>query len=98
MLQTAGSLNASAPACATLTGVLAESEVPPSVFLRRLRRLLLLRYQAAQYLDQHDVRLLDRCIYTTYCDCQSLGVDSAARQLLEEARAGGERLLAWRPS
>jgi hypothetical protein len=71
-------------------------EVSPTVFLRRLRRLLLLRYQAAQYLDQLDVRLLDRCIYSTFCDCQSVGGVAGARELLVEARAGGERLLAWR--
>jgi hypothetical protein len=73
-----------------------DAEVSPTVFLRRLRRLLLLRYQAAQYLDEHDVRLLDRCIYSTFCDCQSVGGTTSARELLDEARAGGERLLAWR--
>jgi hypothetical protein len=59
------------------------------IFLRRLRRLLLLRYQAAQYFDELDVRLLDRCIYATFCDCQDLDVGDPARQLLSEARAAG---------
>ena len=67
--------------------VYVDGAVAPAIFLRRLRRLLLLRFQAAQYFDQLDVRLLDRCIYTTYCDCVELGVSEPARQLLREARS-----------
>lgn len=68
-------------------GLCFDVDVAPTVFLRRLRRLLLLRYQAARFFDEMDVRLLDRCIYATFCDCQALDVGEPARQLLRDARA-----------
>lgn len=68
--------------------------VPPVVFLRRLRRLLVLRYRAAQYLDEQDLHLLDRCIFATYCDCRHLGAEDDARRYLDEARANARQILA----
>lgn len=65
----------------------AEPTVRPEVFLRRLRRLLVLRYQASNYLDIDDVRLLDHCIFATFCDCLAMGVEEPARRFLDEARA-----------
>ena len=56
--------------------------------LRRLRRQLALRYRAVQFLDEQDVRLLDRSIYATYCDCLDLEMGDEARRLLDEVRAG----------
>ena len=62
-----------------------EADVSPDVFVKRLRRLLVLRYQAPSYLEADDVRLLDRCIYATFCDCRDLGAEESARHLLEVA-------------
>lgn len=65
-----------------------KSIVSVAVFIKRLRRLLVLRYQAAQYLDSGDLKLLDRSIYATYCDCRELGAVDEAAKLLDEARSG----------
>src|SRR4030042_4553885 len=43
------------------------------VFLRRLRRLLELRRNHEGELNCEGIRLLDRSIYATYCDCVSVG-------------------------
>ena len=58
------------------------------MYLRRLRRALLLRFYAGGLLSAGDRRLLDWVIYSTFCDCQSVDVTSEARRLLNEARAG----------
>lgn len=59
------------------------------VFLRRLKRVLLLRFYTDNLLTDGDRRLLDQAIYSTFCDCQVLGAGDEARRLLNEARAGG---------
>jgi hypothetical protein len=64
-----------------------DATVKPDVFLKRLHRLLVLRYQASNYLDVDDVRLLDRCIFATFCDCKEVGAEELARRLLEQARS-----------
>jgi len=51
-------------------------------FLRRLNRLLLLRRQQAEQLNGDGLKLIDRGIYSTYCDCVDLGVTSEAQKLL----------------
>ncbi len=58
------------------------------MFLRRLRRALLLRFYAGSLLSPGDRRLLDWVIYSTFCDCQALDDTAEARRLLNEARAG----------
>ena len=58
------------------------------VFLRRLKRALLLRFYTESLLSPGDRRLLDRVIYSTYWDCRQMGVVSDARRLLQEARTG----------
>jgi hypothetical protein len=57
-------------------------------FLRRLKRVLLLRFYTDALLSTSDRRLLDQAIYSTYCDCQTLGAGDEAHRLLDEARAG----------
>lgn len=95
MIEMAGSLTTGHSAVIKATTEFrVDGIVAAPIFLRRLRRLLLLRYQAAQFFDELDVRLLDRCIYTTYCDCRDLGVGESARQLLCDARAAGPSPLA----
>lgn len=66
-----------------------EQAVLSDILLRRLKRVLLLRFYTDNLLTDSDRRLLDHAIYSTYCDCQGLGVESEARRLLNEARAGG---------
>ena len=51
-------------------------------FLRRLNRLLRLRYEQGTQLNAEGVRLLDWAIYSTYCDCVDLGMGQNAQKLL----------------
>ena len=48
-------------------------------YLERLKRLLSLRYEQNNGLGLEKVRLLDRSIYSTYCDCADLGVGVKAQ-------------------
>ena len=63
-----------------------ESESPYSPlqlhFLRRLNRLLRLRSEQTGQLNEDGVRLIDRTIYSTYCDAVDLGVAEEAQRLL----------------
>ncbi len=52
-------------------------------FLARLRRLLRLRKEQSNKLNEGGLRLIDRTIYTTYCDAADCGVTIAAQQLLQ---------------
>lgn len=54
-------------------------------FLRRLNRLLQLRREQGSQLNGEGVRLLDRAIYSTYCDLVDLGVASEAQKLLHRS-------------
>ena len=56
-------------------------------FLTRLRRLLRLRQEQATKLNQGGLHLIDRAIYTTYCDAADCGVMIAAQQLLQRYAA-----------
>lgn len=51
-------------------------------FLRRLNRLLRLRYEQGTQLNAEGVRLLDWAIYSTYCDCVDLDMGHNAQRLL----------------
>lgn len=51
-------------------------------FLRRLNRLLRLRAEQAGQLNEEGVRLIDRAIYSTYCDAVDLEVAAEAQKLL----------------
>lgn len=51
-------------------------------FLRRLHRLLRLRQEQGSDLNGEGVRLIDRAIYSTYCDCSDVGVVEEAQKLL----------------
>ncbi len=55
------------------------------MFLLRLRRLLWLRRSCVGQLEDSILKVLDRAIYSTYCDCIELEVDEEARQLLKQA-------------
>ena len=51
-------------------------------FLRRLHRLLNLRQEQSGQLNDGGVRLIDRAIYSTYCDTVDQGVGPEAQKLL----------------
>ena len=51
-------------------------------FLRRLNRLLRLRAEQAGQLNEGGIRLIDRAIYSTYCDAVDLEVAAEAQKLL----------------
>lgn len=51
-------------------------------FLRRLNRLLRLRQEQGPQLNGDGVRLIDRAIYSTYCDAVDVGVTDEAQKLL----------------
>lgn len=55
------------------------------MFLLRLRRLTWLRRSYAGQLDGSVLKVLDRAIYSTYCDCVEIGVTDEARQLLKKS-------------
>lgn len=56
-------------------------------FLRRLNRLLRLRKQQQGQLNEEGLRLIDRAIYSTYCDAVDLGVTEEAQKLLQALTA-----------
>jgi len=51
-------------------------------FLSRLNRLLRLRGEQSGQLNQDGLHLIDRAIYSTYCDTADLGVTIEAQKLL----------------
>jgi hypothetical protein len=51
-------------------------------FLRRLNRLLRLRGDQSTQLNEDGLRLIDRAIYSTYCDAVDMGVTDEAQKLL----------------
>ena len=52
------------------------------VYLRRLQRLLELRKNHEGQLNLEGLRLLDKSIYATYCDCVSVAAAEAAQEVL----------------
>jgi hypothetical protein len=59
------------------------------LFLLRLARLLRERQDWARKLNSGDwrIRLLNKAIYSTFCDCVEQGVAEDARSLFEQNRA-----------
>ena len=51
-------------------------------FLSQLARMLRLRSEQSGHLNEEGVRLIDRAIYSTYCDAVDLGVADEAQSLL----------------
>ncbi|HVP04937.1 MAG TPA: hypothetical protein VMT90_04585 [Dehalococcoidia bacterium] len=52
-------------------------------YLKRLNRLLRLRADQRGLLNEDGARLIDRAIYSTYCDAADLGVTVEAQKLLQ---------------
>ena len=53
------------------------------VFLSRLRRLLQHRVERAAALNPEGIRLLNHAIFSTYCDCRTLGGQAIAQGLIQ---------------
>ena len=59
-----------------------------AVFLSRLRQLLDKRHgSASSSLTAEQRLMLDRAIYSTFCDCLELGLSAQARALVRELPA-----------
>jgi len=54
-------------------------------YLKRLSRLLNLRAEQSGQLNEDGVLLIDRAIYSTYCDAVDLGVTAEAQNLLHRS-------------
>lgn len=55
-------------------------------YLSRLRRLLRLRRDHFEELNEQGLRLLDRSIFAAYCDCIDIGQGDAAKGVLKDVR------------
>lgn len=55
-------------------------------YLSRLRRLLRLRRDHYEELNEAGLRLLDRSIFAAYCDCLDIGQGEEARAVLKDVR------------
>ncbi len=58
-----------------------------SHFLQRLSRLLKMRSEQREQLNEDGLRLIDRTIYATYCDAVDVGVTEEAQKLLHRSAA-----------
>lgn len=59
-------------------------------FLRRLSRLLQVRQQQAGQLNSDGLRLLDRVIFSTYCDCVDQGLGQEAQRVVQRLTVSGQ--------
>ena len=62
---------------------------PSEYALARLRRLLRTRREKGGTLNEAGIRLLDRAIYSTYCDAVDLGIGDEARKCLDAEAVTG---------
>ena len=53
-------------------------------FLGRLEHILQLRFEQSGNLNEGGAQLLDRAIYSTYCDCLDMGVSAKAREIMHQ--------------
>lgn len=53
-------------------------------FIRRLSRLVQLRQQQAGHLNPEGLKLLDRVIFSVYCDCLDQGVGDVAQAIIHQ--------------
>jgi hypothetical protein len=59
-------------------------------FIERLQHLVAVRRERSTELEAGDsyLRLLDKAVYSTYCDCLDLGLSGEARAVLQQAERG----------
>jgi len=53
-------------------------------FLARLEHVLQLRFEQSGNLNEGGAQLLDRTIYSTYCDCLDLGVGARGQEIMHQ--------------
>jgi hypothetical protein len=66
---------------------LATTDRLADLFTRRLRRLVSIRREHSGRMNGQGLRLLDRTIYATYCDCLDLGIGAEGLRLLHTEAA-----------
>lgn len=61
-------------------------------FLKRLQHMVAVRRERGPLLGagDPDLRLLDKAVYSTFCDCLDLGAGEEARAVLKPVEVGGE--------
>ena len=71
-----------------------------SAHLSRLRRLVRLRLDQAEELNEEGLQLLDRAIFCTFCDCLDLGAGALARKAVRQLNSASPSLLSgsWGPA
>jgi 3-dehydroquinate dehydratase len=59
-------------------------------FTERLQHLVTVRRERGNELEAGDsyLRLLDKAVYSTYCDCLDLGLSGEARAILHQSEHG----------
>lgn len=55
-------------------------------YVQRLRRLLRIRRDHYDELNEQGLRLLDRSIFAAYCDCLDIGQGYEAKEVLKDVR------------
>ncbi|HUF52195.1 MAG TPA: hypothetical protein VMR52_00290 [Dehalococcoidia bacterium] len=60
-------------------------------FLERLNRLLSLRADQVNQLNEDGLLLIDRTIYSTYCDAVDMGVADEAQRMLHRRKSRRSR-------
>lgn len=62
---------------------------PDTFYLARLERLIRLRRDFEDHLNELGVDILDRSLYATYLDCVDAGAGESARLLMAALPGGG---------
>jgi hypothetical protein len=57
----------------------------PDLFLGRLRRLASIRSERREEFNSEGLAMIDRSLFSTFRDCQRVGADKAAREILHDA-------------
>ncbi len=60
------------------------------LFILRLTKLLRDRYEWSKQLDSSDwrMKLLNKALYSTFCDCVETGIGEEARRLFQQKQTG----------
>ena len=53
------------------------------MLMRRLKRLVTIRDKCSELLNTEGARLLNKAIYSTYCDCLNMGLGEEARSIIK---------------
>jgi hypothetical protein len=70
-----------------------EASALQEAYLARMRRLLKLRFNHREDLNEQGLWLLDRSIFATYRDCVELGVGFVAQEIIRRLSRDGKTSL-----